>query len=267
MNDKSETKLLTQVLPNVAAQLRISLGNLHAAMGRVLPTDSIGSQEAAILQQSYYRMLRLATNLSAAPMLLETDPFPTSNVDLPVWLDGLFHQALPLAEEMGLTLRWNSPLTTHITAIHQVHMERLVWNLLSNAFKFTPAGGTVTLSLRCNGGQVLLSVQDTGCGIREDLLNTVFDRYLHSQRMDPPPFGLGLGLPLCRRIAEGHGGRLLLTSQVGKGTTVTVALPDRQCANNLLHEPIFHYVGGFQPVMMELADALPFKVFSPRNLD
>lgn len=267
MTEKRDTKLLAQVLPNVASQMRLSMGNLHTALRRTTPADSRDSQEVAIIQQSYYRMLRLATNLSAAPMLLETDLFPTENVDLPVWLGGLFRQAQPLAEEIGLTVQFTTPLTSHITAIHQVHMERLVWNLLSNAFKFTPAGGKVTISLRCSGGQVILRVQDTGCGIREDLLDTVFDRCLHPQQIDPPPFGLGLGLPLCRRIAEGHGGRLLLTSQEGKGTTVTVSLPDRQCDTSLLHEHLFHYAGGFQPVMMELADALPFRVFSPRNLD
>jgi signal transduction histidine kinase len=221
----------------------------------------------AILSQSYYRAMRLVNNLSAAPMLLETTPFLTANVELVAWLDGLVRQALPLAEETGVALCFSCSLPHHSVAIHKEHMERLVWNLLSNAVKFTPRGGSVTVTLRSSGKQLLLSVSDTGCGISEELQETVFDRYLHTQRMDPQPHGLGLGLPLCRRIAEGHGGRLVLQSAEGQGTTVTVALPDRRSDAAALKDVSYHYAGGFQSVLMELSDALPYKAFRARHID
>jgi signal transduction histidine kinase len=264
-----QERLLNEILPNVAAQLRGSLGNMHAALLRMAPdaADAAAERNMAILSQSYYRAMRLVNNLSAAPMLLETTPFLTANVELVAWLDGLVRQALPLAEETGVALCFSCSLPHHSVAIHKEHMERLVWNLLSNAVKFTPRGGEVTVTLRSSGKQLLLTVSDTGCGISEELQETVFDRYLHPERTDPQPHGLGLGLPLCRRIAEGHGGRLLLQSQVGKGTTVTVALPDKRHLTGVLREPAFDYAGGFQPVLMEMSEALPYGAFRSRHRD
>ena len=270
MKDPKEEKLLNEILPNVASQLRGSLGNIHVALQHLAPTGEEGAEgerDLAIINQSYYRLLRVVNNLSAAPMLLETTPFLLQNVELVEWLDGLCRQAQPLAEEAGVALTFTCQLSRHTIGIHKEHLERLVWNLLSNAIKFTPRGGEITVSLRVNGGQVLLSVADNGCGISEELQETVFDRYLHPQRMDPLPHGLGLGLPLCRRIAEGHGGRLLLQSREGEGTTVTAALPDRRAAGDMVRDVSFHYAGGFQTVLVELADALPYGAFRPRHID
>lgn len=270
MAQHDQERLLNEILPNVAAQLRGSLGNMHAALLRMTPgdgADASAERNMAILSQSYYRAMRLVNNLSAAPMLLETTPFLTANVELVAWLDGLVRQAQPLAEETGVSLEFLCTLPHHSVAIHKDYMERLVWNLMSNALKFTPRGGRVTVTLRVSGKQVLLEVADTGCGISEELQETAFDRYLHPERMDPQPHGLGLGLPLCRRIAEGHGGRLMLQSRVGQGTTVTVALPDHKALGGVVKDVPFHYAGGFQPVLMELSDALPYGAFRARHID
>ena len=270
MEQDDRQRLLNEILPLVASQLRMPLGNMHVAMQRLVPQDAADEKterNAAIMAQSYYRAMRLVNNLAAAPMLLETTPFLTANVEMVRWLENLVQQVQPLAEEAGVTVTFTSPLPHRSVVIHKEHMERLVWNLLSNAIKFTPRGGSVTVSLRLSGKQVLLSVADTGCGISEELQETVFDRYLHPERSDPQPHGLGLGLPLCRRIAEGHGGRLLLQSQVGEGTTVTVSLPDKKHMTMVLRDPGFDYAGGFQPVLMELSDALPYGAFRSRHRD
>ena len=270
MEKNEQERLLNEILPHVASQLRMPLGNMYVAMQRMKEPSRKGStaeRDRAIADQSYYRAMRLVNNLSSAPMLLESDLFSTENVEMVEWLEHLVRQAQPLAEEAGVTVSFTSPLPYRIVAVHRAHLERLVWNLLSNALKFTPRGGQVTVSFRLSGSQVLLEVADTGCGISEELQETVFDRYLHPERMDPLPHGLGLGLPLCRRIAEGHGGRLLLHSRVGKGTTVTVALPDRKNSETMLREPAFHYAGGFQAVLMELSDALPYGAFFARHID
>lgn len=269
MQDEQQAKLLNEILPNVASQIRGSLGNMHAAMRHLAPgeNDEALRKDQAIFAQSYYRMMRLVNNLSAAPMLLETTPFLTANAELVEWLGGLCRQAQPLAEVAGITLTFSCDMSSHVAAIHKGHLTRLVWNLLSNALKFTPAGGSITVSLRVSGSQILLRVADTGCGIREDLQETVFDRYLHPDQMDPQPHGLGLGLPLCRRIAQGHGGQLLLESREGTGTTVTAVLPDRRSPEGVVRDVPFHYAGGFQPVLMELSDALPYGAFTPEHLD
>ncbi|MBQ0037565.1 MAG: HAMP domain-containing histidine kinase [Clostridiales bacterium] len=270
--DENQIKLLTEVLPQVAAQLRASMGNIQSALHSIVTAEQRDQdpkldQSTAILSQSYYRMLRLVNNLTLAPMLVEDTPFLLQRVELVEWLRDLCRQAEPLAEEAGIHLTFQTELRGHMTGIHPEYMERLVWNLLSNALKFTPSGGEITVSLRLAGGQILLAVADTGCGIPEARQERLFDGYLHTDRMDAAPHGLGLGLPLCRRIAQGHGGRLLLQSRVGEGTTVTVSLPAQTTAVHGLHDVPFHYAGGFQPVMVELSDALPYRAFLQKHLD
>lgn len=268
--DESQIKLVTEVLPHVAAQLRASLSNMHGALkclGTADGNNTPGGPYAAILNQSYYRLLRLVNNLSAAPMLSSDTLFETKNVELVEWLSDLCRQAEVPAEVSGLSLRFETELRCHIVQIHPEHMERLVWNLLSNAFKFTPAGGTVTVTLHKVGGQLLLGVSDTGCGIPQEQQETVFERYLHADLSHPTQGGLGLGLPLCRRIAQGHGGRLLLHSHAGEGTSVSVAIPDRRAAVDTVQDVPFRYAGGFQAVMMELSDALPYQAYAEKHLD
>ena len=76
-------------------------------------------------------------------------------------------------------------------AFNAAYLERLLLNLLSNAFKFTPEGGTVTVSVKVTSGAVELTVLDTGAGIPQALLPTLFDRYLHTDRLDPRLTGWG----------------------------------------------------------------------------
>ena len=103
----------------------------------------------------------------------------------------------------------------------------MVLNLLANAVKFTPAGGVITLLVaRTPGGELALGVTDTGVGMREEdipLAQQAFRQINNSLTRHRE--GVGLGLPLVKRLAELHGGRLLMTSVVGKGTTATIELP------------------------------------------
>lgn len=267
--NEEQMRLLGEVLPHVAQQLRIPLNNLSLAASRLTErNDSEKVQrDSAVLQQSYYRMLRLVNNLSCAPMLLDETAFLKQNVEMVAWLNGLCCQAEGLFAEKGVTLLWQCAMPYHIVALHKEYMERLVWNLLSNALKFTPKDGTVTVSLKTAADQVLLCVTDTGCGISDERMDSVFERWLHGEWQDALPYGLGLGLPLCRRIAEGHGGCLLLSSREGEGTAVTVSLPDETVSSDQIRDIAPDYAGGFQHVMLELSDGLPFTAFTSENLE
>ena len=184
MNEEQQRlwSLLQDALPNVATQMRGSLSNLYTAAGRLLPPEELEqqpelTQSAAILNQSYYRLLRMVNNLSALAILKEHTPFPTANVELVGWLDELVLQAQPLAEMKGVSLIRATQVRHHIAAVHREYLERMVWNLLSNALKFTPEGGRVSVGLRTAAGQVLIEVQDTGCGLPREVEELVFDRW------------------------------------------------------------------------------------------
>ena len=261
-----EKRILGSVLPNIAEALRSPLNNLHMAAQRLAVPETQDTAESAILQQSYYRMLRLVSNLAMGPELLSEAPFETQNLELVVWLDELCRQADSIARETGIKVEFICRERYIVTAVHRTYLERLVWNLLSNALKFTPAPGCITVMLEVKGKQVLLSVKDTGPGIPPEYLETVFDRWAQSRRLDDLSRGIGLGLPICRRVAEGHGGRLLLESREGQGTLVTVALPHVRRSGEV-RDVRMDYAGGFSHVMMELSDALPYRAFSEVHLD
>jgi len=105
-------------------------------------------------------------------------------------------------------------------------LKRLFINLIDNAIKYTPAGGRVSLSLGEEGGQVLISVIDTGIGLSEDEQGRIFTRfYRAAQARSQSGGGAGLGLCIAQSIAEAHGGTIQVLSHPGQGSSFTVVLP------------------------------------------
>ena len=145
-------------------------------------------------------------------------------------------------------------------------MEQALYQLLSNALKYTPKNGTVTVELKRSGKQLLLSVADTGCGIPSEQMGHLFDRCLRPAAPAGPGHGLGLGLLLCRSIAQKHGGGLLAESVPGKGSRFTLSLPERMSGNRVSDVPTA-YNSGFNRTLLGLADALPAAAYTVRNLD
>ncbi|MEM6904077.1 MAG: HAMP domain-containing sensor histidine kinase, partial [Pseudomonadota bacterium] len=106
-------------------------------------------------------------------------------------------------------------------AVHQ-----MLLNLLANAIKFTPAGGTVTMEARRRGDELALAVSDTGIGIAPEDIDAVLQPFVQvDDTLRRREQGTGLGVPLTKSLIELHGGRLEIDSQVGKGTTVTLVFP------------------------------------------
>ena len=259
------------MMPHVATQIRLALAGVYVAASRLAPAEKRAKdpeldKNAAMLLQGYFRLLRLTNELDAAPLLAGRGPLPTQNTELVEWTQVLILEAQPLFELRGVTLRMQCALRSHVVAVHRAHLRRSLWQLLGNALKYTEAGGTVTVTLQCQHQQVLIQVADTGCGIEPERLEDVFRLYMLPQRVAQSPSGLGLGLPLARKVAERHGGRLLLDSKVGQGTCVTLALPDQR-TDAVLEEPRADYAGGFQPALLELADGLPFHAYRQVHLD
>jgi CheY-like chemotaxis protein len=109
-------------------------------------------------------------------------------------------------------------------------LQQVVWNLLSNAVRFTPSGGCVELTLRRAADEVELQVRDTGCGIPADFLPHVFERFRQADSSTTRAnSGLGLGLAIVRDLVELHGGSVRADSEGdGHGSTFTVRLPATQ---------------------------------------
>jgi len=133
----------------------------------------------------------------------------------------------PSAEKKGVALEitardFEEPVTGDADRLQQI-----VWNLLTNAVKFTPAGGRVVLSssMTAEGG-ITLSVADTGIGMKPEDIPVALETFRQVDGgLTRRQQGTGLGLPLARTLAELHGGTLTIASTPGEGTAVTVTLP------------------------------------------
>jgi len=267
-----DNEQLRAVLQQISAQLKYSLGNIYSALERIAPAqardeDEKLDQNAAVLCQSYYRVLRLANNLDDAVNLESPSRVKLTNDDIAGLCRRVADEARACAELLGLELEFVCEKQTHIISMNADRLERLLLNLLSNAFKFTPRGGKITLEIKIGRQNVELIVTDTGRGIAPQRLEHIFDRYLMTDTLDSLPYGLGLGLPICRRIAREHGGGILLTSEEGKGTTVAVSLPNKRSSIQELSTYVIDYAGGFNRTLVELSDALPRQAFTQRFLD
>jgi signal transduction histidine kinase/ligand-binding sensor domain-containing protein/DNA-binding response OmpR family regulator len=102
-------------------------------------------------------------------------------------------------------------------------MQKVINNLLSNAFKFTPEGGRITLSVEENDSEITFSVKDTGKGIPPDKIRFIFDRFYQTGKNDNTT-GTGIGLALSKGIVTAHAGRIRVESETGKGSVFTVTL-------------------------------------------
>ena len=118
------------------------------------------------------------------------------------------------------------PEEDYLVQATEEEVEKILGNLITNAIKYTPAGGEVCVSLAWVAGRIQLRVKDTGIGVASEDIPNVFKEFFRTQqakRMDPD--GSGLGLPLVKRIVEGLGGDITMESVENQGSAVIATLP------------------------------------------
>lgn len=146
-------------------------------------------------------------------------------MDLANVLAGVVDMMRPLAEVKGLHVEAarNGPLVIHGD---EARLRQVFCNLLDNAIKYTPEGGTIEVRLGQHGQAAVVTVRDTGIGIPSEHLPHVFDRFYRVDKArSRDEGGTGLGLSIARSIVQSHGGQIAIASSGGQGTTCTVSLP------------------------------------------
>lgn len=174
-------------------------------------------------------------------------------------LDEIFERSTALAERAGYQLNY-SGLPQDITCLIAAdRLERCVYNMLSNAMKNSPVGGTIDASLTRKGKKLYLSIRDYGSGVPPHLLSSLYSRYRRQPGIEDPNAGLGLGMVLVRNTAAAHGGTVLIDQPNGTGTRVTISLSIRTTGSETLREGIIpvDYAGEYDHALLELSDVLP----------
>ena len=184
-------------------------------------------QNAEMIKRSATRLLSLVnqildiTKLEAGKMTLEI-----SEQDIIPLLKELFISFAPLAERKKITFKFNITEENLYVYIDDDKIEKIIDNLLSNAFKFTPEGGRIELKMRRNEEYVEISIQDSGIGIPNEKISKIFDRFYQVDETHKREYeGTGIGLALSKELTELHKGKIGIESEEGKGTIVTISVP------------------------------------------
>jgi two-component system phosphate regulon sensor histidine kinase PhoR len=130
----------------------------------------------------------------------------------------------PQTERAGLDLVIAVPAGLPNVRADRARIEQVLLNLVHNAVKFTPAGGTITIGGRVEGNSLAVSVKDTGVGITEEELPRIFERFYKTDKARRSD-GTGLGLAIAKHIVQAHGGAIGVVSRQGEGARFTFTLP------------------------------------------
>ena len=231
---------IRQFSTDVSHELRTPLtairGQLEVALFTAKTPDQYRDAMVNALQDveqlsNIVRALLLLSQAESGQVALQMSP-----LDLPAIVEDLVDQFQIPAEAENITLSLDVPRECRVKG-DRTQIERMLANLLSNAIKYTPAGGHVSVRLRSGEGWAQLEVEDTGLGIPADQLPHIFDRFYRVRSASTNPIqGLGLGLSFVAWIVKAHGGRIDVSSAVGKGSRFTVSLPLAETSP----EPIEH---------------------------
>jgi PAS domain S-box-containing protein len=185
----------------------------------------------SIIERNTRAQARLVSDLLdvsriiAGKLRLDVEP-----VNLPAIVQAALETQFAAAEAKGVVIRQSLDANIGEMIGDPARLQQVVWNLITNAVKFTPAGGCIDVSLRRAGSNAEIVIADSGIGINADFLSRLFDRFSQAERSSSRRFGgLGLGLSIVKELVQLHGGTVVAESPgEGRGATFKVTLPITQ---------------------------------------
>ena len=226
--EEEANKAKLQFFTNISHELRTPLTLIADPVNYIIHDDNLNSQQRSMLQIVQRNVLVLTQLVSEildfrkvqnGKMELRLSDFNLAE-SMKQWIK-LFSVS---AQKKHIAISMDAPDTIMLRA-DQDKIERICYNLLSNALKYTSEGGEISLMAKEEDGRVMISVADNGCGISSDELPYIFDRFYQAKNAGR---GTGIGLAIVKAFTELHHGEVSATSIEGKGSTFTIYIPVRQ---------------------------------------
>jgi two-component system sensor histidine kinase BaeS len=217
-SESQRKQLLADVTHELRTPLTVLQGNVEAILDGVRPADS--AHIAPLLEETKVLSrlvddLRTLSLAESGALALHREPVDVASIARDV-VAAFSEQARRGSVGLGSS----AEAATTIDA-DAVRVREVLVNLVTNALRYTPAGGYIAIDVRRTGGGVEVSVRDTGSGIAADAVGGIFDRF--SKSTDSP--GAGLGLAIAKGLVEAHGGTIRAKSAPGQGTRIVFTLP------------------------------------------
>jgi heavy metal sensor kinase len=223
---------LRRFTADASHELKTPLTVLRSGIERAITHPRVTPEVMEILDETLAEVNRMAEMVDSLLMLARADegraPLHLEHIDLRELLAEVSETASLLGERAAVDVTVGIPPEAVMLGADRTRLRQLLMNLLTNAIKYTPSGGSVAIACEVRERDVAISVKDTGIGIGPGDVPHIFDRFW---RADPARSrtgersGVGLGLAISKWIAEAHGGTIGVESRLGRGTTFVVTLP------------------------------------------
>ena len=218
-----------QFSADASHELRTPLTVIRGEIELSLRSKKSPEEYRRVLESALEEILRLTSIIDNLLTLAKAEQGLThpnfSEVDLKDLVDELYEDSTILAQWKQITVSLNVNTPTTIVG-DRVRLHQLFLNLIDNAIKYTPEGGSVTLALERQNGSAVFSVRDTGIGIPAEDIGRIFDRFYRVDKARSRELGgTGLGLSIAKWIVDLHRGTISVASEPGRGSTFTVQLP------------------------------------------
>ena len=222
---------LRRFTADASHELKTPLAVLRADVERAMSDTAAQTERMVALEEALQEVRRMSDLVESLLTLARADEgrfdLHREPVELQPLVQEVYETALILGEAQGVTV--NLPFTADVTVMaDRTRLRQLFLNLVTNAIKYTPAGGKVELGLGRHPDNVTFAVRDTGIGISAADFPHIFERFWRADRVRSRMSergGFGLGLAISQWIAQAHGGSLTASSRLGRGSLFTVTLP------------------------------------------
>lgn len=214
-------QFFTNVSHEIKTPLTLILGPLNK-LSKELPPDSPLADDIHIIKKNADRLKRVVSQLLDFRKVESNKmDMRVTEIDLVTFIEDISSYFDNMAQSKQIQYSFQHDVSSVMLWVDTDKMEKILANLLSNAFKFTPDGGTVTIRLQDHAGYVILSVEDNGKGIQPQNLSSVFDQFFTADHLT----GTGIGLHLTHEFVGMHKGSIRVESEPGKRTVFFVELP------------------------------------------